>query len=658
MPSDDNRDNKGSDSASNKPPAGSYVKSIVQRGLFAKANRSSNTANDASQRRVEHPQDRAARTATPQETRDEQRERAKFLAEKYEKIVAARNEVESSTNRLPTPTPASASHVKKSADAKADTASTLAPSQRPLRSTATIHGPSGGLRVHTLADTAAADAETTKAPAFIGFPFSRMRSSSSQTTAQVAEPGGSRPSRPTCIIRRRITERVFPGKCTFMICSTILITVLFIYAVYLNRTTFNGRCFAKVDYSKRHNDLPFYSPLGYVACENNLKTTARERALIGRDASDNGFPNEFVYQGSQGGAHSAADGPSFRVAMLLGGLCANHIRIYGEYFRLFSTIFLHSGVRHLLFNSVMNLFCLYILEPDWGFLRTVFGYLFCGYSASLVHASMCPCFPAVGASGSIFAMIGALLPYCVEHWDALRTPLLLTFVSLSLILLELVNTQMGVSSHAHVVRSLPSQSTPPQGGYVFGLCFGFMTLKSVNLFDRGALLPRFLMQFFWWCLSEERKQLLQEKIAKAAVAEDVARMKYEQKAKANKDRLKWLKRAFGVYPYGSHRMRLRDIITRVVFLCLTVRYPSPAHMKIQVALFTYFLLATYSPAVYTKINQNTNFLFASACHCGFLKKSAKTELNRMKIGNLAGSYYCFQHKFLRDAYCEPAATPA
>jgi rhomboid protease GluP len=79
----------------------------------------------------------------------------------------------------------------------------------------------------------------------------------------------------------------------------------------------------------------------------------------------------------------------------------------GQWWRLFTAAFLHGGFDHILGNAIF----LYILglgtEHAFGLVRTTAIYLFAALCGSLLSLAMSPG-PAVGASGAIFGLMGAL----------------------------------------------------------------------------------------------------------------------------------------------------------------------------------------------------------------------------------------------------------
>ncbi|MDD3223726.1 MAG: rhomboid family intramembrane serine protease, partial [Clostridium sp.] len=86
----------------------------------------------------------------------------------------------------------------------------------------------------------------------------------------------------------------------------------------------------------------------------------------------------------------------------------NALILNGQYYRLFTSMFLHSGLIHI----SMNMYSLYILgklvEKFYGRSRYVFIYFLSGICASILSFIMTPQM-SVGASGAIFGILGATL---------------------------------------------------------------------------------------------------------------------------------------------------------------------------------------------------------------------------------------------------------
>lgn len=81
----------------------------------------------------------------------------------------------------------------------------------------------------------------------------------------------------------------------------------------------------------------------------------------------------------------------------------------GEYYRLLTSMFLHSGLLHLFFN----MYALYIIGPQvesfFGKAKYLIIYLLSGISGSLLSVAFNVNTVSVGASGAIFGLFGALL---------------------------------------------------------------------------------------------------------------------------------------------------------------------------------------------------------------------------------------------------------
>lgn len=81
----------------------------------------------------------------------------------------------------------------------------------------------------------------------------------------------------------------------------------------------------------------------------------------------------------------------------------------GEYYRLLTSMFLHSGLLHLFFN----MYALYIIGPQvesfFGKTKYLIIYLLSGISGSLLSVAFNVNTVSVGASGAIFGLFGSLL---------------------------------------------------------------------------------------------------------------------------------------------------------------------------------------------------------------------------------------------------------
>lgn len=79
----------------------------------------------------------------------------------------------------------------------------------------------------------------------------------------------------------------------------------------------------------------------------------------------------------------------------------------GQYYRLITSMFLHGGIVHLLFNMYALWSLGNLVEKVWGTKRFLMVYFGGGFVASIATFIFSPNSLSVGASGAIFALLGA-----------------------------------------------------------------------------------------------------------------------------------------------------------------------------------------------------------------------------------------------------------
>ena len=88
----------------------------------------------------------------------------------------------------------------------------------------------------------------------------------------------------------------------------------------------------------------------------------------------------------------------------------------GEYWRLFTAMFLHIGFMHLLFNGAALLILGRMVEQVYGHVGFAIIYVIAGLSGSVVsYIFINPITTSAGASGAIFAILGALAAYLLAR---------------------------------------------------------------------------------------------------------------------------------------------------------------------------------------------------------------------------------------------------
>lgn len=130
----------------------------------------------------------------------------------------------------------------------------------------------------------------------------------------------------------------------------------------------------------------------------------------------------------------------------------------GEYYRVFTAMFLHFGVSHLM-NNMLILFVLgTYLEKAFGQLKYLIFYLLCGISANVCslwyYMRREPMTVSAGASGAIFGVMGGLLWAVIRnkgHLEGFNTRQLFFMLLLSL---YLGFNSIGVNNVSHITGIL------------------------------------------------------------------------------------------------------------------------------------------------------------------------------------------------------------
>ena len=160
-----------------------------------------------------------------------------------------------------------------------------------------------------------------------------------------------------------------------------------------------------------------------------------------------------------------------------GAMLAPAVLENGEYYRLFTAMFMHFGINHII-NNMIVLFALGDnLERALGHIKYLIFYLFCGVGANWISmmADRSDSFVvSAGASGAVFGVVGGLF-YAVlvnrGQLEDLSTRQLVVMIVLSL---YLGFTESGVDNIAHI------------GGLILGILAGILLYrKPKKLMYRG-----------------------------------------------------------------------------------------------------------------------------------------------------------------------------
>jgi len=124
--------------------------------------------------------------------------------------------------------------------------------------------------------------------------------------------------------------------------------------------------------------------------------------------------NSIVYLISVGVSHSLIEIDT-QTLVDMGALFGPYTVLYEQWWRLFSAMFLHGGMTHLL----MNMVSLYLVgrgvESYFSSKAYLLLYLFSGLFGGIASLYMHPVGVGVGASGAIFGIFGAMAGFFVAH---------------------------------------------------------------------------------------------------------------------------------------------------------------------------------------------------------------------------------------------------
>lgn len=123
----------------------------------------------------------------------------------------------------------------------------------------------------------------------------------------------------------------------------------------------------------------------------------------------------------------------------------------GQYFRLFTCIFLHAGLIHI----ICNMYSLYVIGPQiesfYGKLKYLFIFLFSGICGSLLSLGLSlDNTVSVGASGAIFGLLGSILYFGYHYRVYLGNVLKSQILPIIFINLMIGFVVPGIDNFAHI----------------------------------------------------------------------------------------------------------------------------------------------------------------------------------------------------------------
>ena len=144
------------------------------------------------------------------------------------------------------------------------------------------------------------------------------------------------------------------------------------------------------------------------------------------------------------------NGSTDNYTLLIFGANVDTLTKNGDYYRLFTSMFLHIGILHLL----CNMYSLYIIgkevENVFGKVKYLIIYLLSGIAGSILslafnHNTIC-----AGASGAIFGLLGALLYFGYYYRTYLGVTLTRSIIPVIVLNLIIGFTSSGIDNAAHI----------------------------------------------------------------------------------------------------------------------------------------------------------------------------------------------------------------
>ncbi|EFC50830.1 predicted protein, partial [Naegleria gruberi] len=93
-----------------------------------------------------------------------------------------------------------------------------------------------------------------------------------------------------------------------------------------------------------------------------------------------------------------------------------------QVYRLLTPIFLHGGIVHLCLNMMWQMSVMLPLERHWGCIFVCFIYLISGVGGNLLSALFLPEIVTVGASSSLFGILGGIYADLWMNWRYMPSP--------------------------------------------------------------------------------------------------------------------------------------------------------------------------------------------------------------------------------------------
>ncbi|VVA11065.1 PREDICTED: RHOMBOID [Prunus dulcis] len=192
-------------------------------------------------------------------------------------------------------------------------------------------------------------------------------------------------------------------------------------------------------------------------------------------------------------------GPSSSTLEKMGALDWDKVEHKHQGWRLFTCIWLHAGVIHLVANMLSLVFIGIRIEQQFGFVRVGIIYLLSGFGGSILSSLFIRKNISVGASGALFGLLGAMLSELITNWTIYTNKVA---ALLTLLVIIAINLSIGILPHVDNFAHI--------GGFLTGFLIGFVLmprprfgwLEQPNLPARVNVKSKYkAYQYMLWLLS-------------------------------------------------------------------------------------------------------------------------------------------------------------
>ncbi|XP_057526144.1 RHOMBOID-like protein 3 [Amaranthus tricolor] len=158
-------------------------------------------------------------------------------------------------------------------------------------------------------------------------------------------------------------------------------------------------------------------------------------------------------------------GPGPHTLMKMGAITWSAVVQHHQGWRLFISIWLHTGLIHLLINMLSLFFVGTHLEQKFGFLKIGTIYLLAGIGGNMTSCLFYPKHICVGPTSALLGLIGSMFADLVTNLTIYNNKVL---AGLTILLMFVINLVITVVPHPH--------NAGPIGGFIIGILLGFILL--------------------------------------------------------------------------------------------------------------------------------------------------------------------------------------